>query len=50
MTLGEGQAAGVVMEVRFACVPVADPDAAMGWYEQLFVGAADIVPNTTEAM
>jgi predicted enzyme related to lactoylglutathione lyase len=38
------------MEVLFASVPVADLHAAMGWYEQLFGRAADIVPNESEVM
>ena len=44
------QAAGVTMEVLFASVPVADLQAAMGWYEQLFGRPADIVPNKDEVM
>ena len=38
------------MEVLFAGVPVADLDAATGWYGQLFGRPADIVPNEHEAM
>ena len=38
------------MEVLFASVPVADLQAAMGWYEQLFGRPADIVPNKDEVM
>ncbi len=38
------------MEVLFASVPVADLHAAIGWYEQLFGRAADIVPNQNEVM
>jgi len=38
------------MEVLFASVPVADLYAAMGWYEQLFGRAADLVPNENEVM
>jgi len=40
----------VTMEVLFASVPVADLQAAMGWYEQLFGRPADIVPNASEIM
>ena len=38
------------MEVLFASVPVADLQAAMPWYEQLFGRVADIVPNENEVM
>ncbi len=38
------------MEVLFASVPVADLHVALGWYEQLFGRAADIVPNEREVM
>ena len=38
------------MEVLFANVPVADMQASMGWYEQLFGRAADIIPNVNEVM
>ena len=38
------------MEVLFASLPVADLDVALGWYEQLFGRAADIVPNKNEVM
>jgi predicted enzyme related to lactoylglutathione lyase len=38
------------MEVLFASVPVADLDALMNWYEQLFGRPADIVPNANEVM
>jgi predicted enzyme related to lactoylglutathione lyase len=38
------------MEVLFASVPVANLHAALGWYEDLFGRAADIVPNEREAM
>jgi len=38
------------MEVLFASLPVADLQAAMPWYEQLFGRAADNVPNENEAM
>ncbi len=50
MAIGERQADGVTMEVLFACVPVADLRAAIGWYEQLFGRAADIIPNNDEVM
>jgi predicted enzyme related to lactoylglutathione lyase len=38
------------MQVLFASVPVADLQAAIGWYEQLFGRPADIVPNQNEVM
>ncbi len=38
------------MEVLFASVPVADLDAASGWYEQIFGRPADIIPNEDEVM
>ena len=38
------------MEVLFASVPVADLQAAMSWYEQVFGRPADIVPNENEVM
>lgn len=38
------------MEVLFASVPVADLEAAVPWYEQLFGRAPDIVPNENEVM
>jgi predicted enzyme related to lactoylglutathione lyase len=38
------------MEVLFASLPVADLQAAVVWYEQLFGRAADIVPNENEVM
>ena len=50
IAVGKRQAAGVTMEVLFACVPVARLGAAMGWYEQLFGRPADIVPNENEVM
>jgi catechol 2,3-dioxygenase-like lactoylglutathione lyase family enzyme len=37
-----------VAEVLFAGVPVADLDAARGWYERLLGRAPDMVPNETE--
>jgi predicted enzyme related to lactoylglutathione lyase len=40
----------VTMGVLFAGVPVADIDAAIDWYEQLFGRAADIVPKHNEVM
>jgi predicted enzyme related to lactoylglutathione lyase len=45
-----GQAPSVTMEVLFVAVPVADFQAAMSWYEQLFGRVADIVPNENEVM
>jgi predicted enzyme related to lactoylglutathione lyase len=48
MTRRPRQAAGVPMEVLFASLPVADLHVAMGWYEQIFGRAADIVPNKNE--
>src|SRR5271156_5341364 len=38
------------MEVLFAGVPVADLQAALGWYEQLFGRTADVVPDKKEVM
>jgi predicted enzyme related to lactoylglutathione lyase len=38
------------MEVLFASVPVHDLHASLGWYEQLFGRAADIVVNENEVM
>jgi predicted enzyme related to lactoylglutathione lyase len=40
----------VSMEVLFASVPVADLDAARGWYERIFGRAVDIIPNEKEIM
>jgi predicted enzyme related to lactoylglutathione lyase len=40
----------MTMEVLFISVPVADLQAAMSWYEQIFGRAADIVPNENEVM
>jgi hypothetical protein len=44
------EACGVTMEVLFACVPVANLQVAMDWYELLFGRAPDIVPNSNEVM
>lgn len=38
------------MEVLFVSVPVANLQAAISWYEQLFGCAADIIPNESEVM
>ena len=38
------------MEVLVASVPVADLQAALGWYVGLFGRSADIVPNQNEVM
>jgi len=48
--VGTRQALGVAMEVLFASVPVANLQAALDWYAQLFGRAADIVPNDNEVM
>jgi len=40
----------MAMEVLFASLPVANLDAAIGWYERFFGRAADIIPNDDEAM
>lgn len=38
------------MEVLFASVPVANLQAAISWFEQVFGRAPDVVPNENEVM
>ena len=40
----------MAMDVLFASMPVADLEAAVPWYEQLFGRPPDIVPNASEVM